>query len=401
MYLENVIFINDGKEVSREFMEKWGIEEYCDVYNKKSTISFVGIVIKKDNILFSFPKHYSYENLRCKDEGLLCMKEILSLLSSKRINKGSYDNDLKNLKEEIPLRAYIHIVNYYRKYGLYKSTEKATCQGYKGKINWPKTMNKANKIFQNDNILFYPFIINKVKDVDVFISECMDYVLNDAAKYQLVIDKIINYKSKFNSKIFSNIDNVCDKLNQIKALYFKDLEKKLIDSLIEYFTWKTKLKDNMKMLTFTFENYWQDMVNVYLNKKFSHVKDDRIIWSDDKKNYFIKPKKENVESKNVIARYKDGYKIEYDHLMIKDNTVYVFDSKYFNEVNGLNYKQLFYNYHLKQKYPQKKIVNGLILPTEGRYYAKIHIDRTDLDEIKIIEHYINLRDVIKIYRSKQ
>ena len=31
------------------------------------------------------------------------------------------------------------------------------------------------------------------------------------------------------------------------------------------------------------------------------------------------------------------------------------------------------------------------------YYTKIHVDRTDLDGVKIIEHYINLNSVLEYY----
>ena len=66
----------------------------------------------------------------------------------------------------------------------------------------------------------------------------------------------------------------------------------------------------------------------------------------------------------------------------------------------LNYKQLFYHYNLKQKYPKYIIYNGLLLPTEKNYYKNIHVDRTDLDEVKIVEHYINLNSVLDYYSRK-
>lgn len=41
-----------------------------------------------------------------------------------------------------------------------------------------------------------------------------------------------------------------------------------------------------------------------------------------------------------------------------------------------------------------KIINGLLLPTSGDYYIKNHIDRSDLDGVKVTEHYINLTTVL-------
>lgn len=75
--------------------------------------------------------------------------------------------------------------------------------------------------------------------------------------------------------------------------------------------------------------------------------------------------------------------------------IYLFDSKYYNdELSNLNYKQVFYHYYLKQRHPNMKIINGLLLPTSGDYYIKNHIDRSDLDGVKVTEHYINLTTVL-------
>lgn len=405
MDLNKILFTNDGKEVTKDFVDNWNIRDYCDVYNRKITISFVGLVIYKDRILFSFPKHYDSQSISESDK-IECMKEILSVISSNRMKaKGSFDNNSKNLKEEFPLKAYLNIANYYKKFKLYKNLEKYSDIGYNGRIDWNKTINKSNKIFQEDSVLFYPFILNKLRDKDVFISECMDFILSDAFKYIKLIDKIIPYKSRFNNKIFKNLTLVCNKLKQLRPKYFKDSEKKLIDSLIDYFTWKSNFEDNVRMLTLKFENYWEDMMMEYLNGNFFDVKNDEIIWKEGQVNTFNKSEKKSTESIYTEKKLdRLSYKVQYDHFMKKENKIYIFDSKYFNEVNKLNYKQLFYHYQLKQKYKKEgnkiEIINGLLLPTEKKYHKNVHIDRTDLDGVKIIEHFINLKEVIENYRKK-
>ena len=156
----------------------------------------------------------------------------------------------------------------------------------------------------------------------------------------------------------------------------------------------------MRLLTLNFEDDWEDMVMTYLNGCFVKINDDRIEWGRQRNNRFYKPKKILVETKSMQERLgRKAYKVEYDHYMEVEDTIYLFDSKYFNEVRELNYKQLFYHYQLKQKYPNKTIVNGLLLPTEKSYYTQVHVDRTDLDDIKIVEHYINLRVVMRYYQK--
>ena len=72
--------------------------------------------------------------------------------------------------------------------------------------------------------------------------------------------------------------------------------------------------------------------------------------------------------------------------------------------SDLNYKQAFYYYFLKAKYPNATIHNGLIAPTHGAPHDEVHIDRTWIegiskekgysDGLKIMVHYLNLKTVI-------
>jgi len=116
--------------------------------------------------------------------------------------------------------------------------------------------------------------------------------------------------------------------------------------------------------------------------------------------------------KRETADLNIGYSIEFDHLYINNEiqVIYLFDSKYYsNEISGLNYKQAFYYYYLYNLYPNYKIYNGLILPTEKEYYNKVHVDRSKQENIehnkkqdglKIIEHYININQILDCYLNK-
>lgn len=111
------------------------------------------------------------------------------------------------------------------------------------------------------------------------------------------------------------------------------------------------------------------MINEYLNDGFCGIEEDQIIWGENKQNKFSKPEMEYVESVEKRLQYRDRslYKIQYDHIFSDDDNhkIILFDSKYFNaEVDQLNYKQLFYQYNLRQKYPEFLIYNGLLLSTE-------------------------------------
>lgn len=400
MNQQRIEIINDGQTVDDEFVTSWEILDYCDQYNGKLTISFVGVIIKNKNILFSFPKHYKVSEI--KEEQTYCMKQILYILSKSKSTYGSFD---KGLKGEFPVKSYYGILNHYKKYGLYLSNETYFENGYEGNVDWTRTINKSNKVVQKNGVVFFPFVIKKTRDKSVFISECMDYVLRDASNYRDFITTIIPYQSKNKNPIFRNLRYVLSELKRIRNLYFKDIEKKLINNLINYIEWKSKNKDNVRLLTLKFENYWETMINEYLNDKFIEIKNDKIVWGNSEGIVFCKPDMEYVESDETIKKEKNRnlYKVQYDHISIDDidKRVIIFDSKYFNnEVNELNYKQLFYHYNLMQKYKGYTIDNGLLIPTEQEYYTKIHIDRVDLDGVKIIEHYINLNEVLNHYSRK-
>lgn len=397
---QNIKIINDGQTVDDEFVNSWEILDYCDQYNGTLTISFVGVVIKNKNILFSFPKHYKVTDL--KGNQSVCMKQILYILSKNKATYGSFD---RGLKGEFPVKAYHGILNHYKKYGLYLSNENYFENGYEGNVDWNRTINKSNKVVQKNGVLFFPFVIKKNRDKSVFISECMNYVLADASNYRDFISTIIPYSYIKINPIFKNLKYVLSELKKIRNLYFKDIEKKLINNLINYIEWKSRFKDNVRLLTLKFENYWEMMINEYLNDKFTDIQNDDIVWGESSNIKFCKPVMEYVESKEIIKKSlnRNLYKVQYDHISIdnENKRVIIFDSKYFNnEVNKLNYKQLFYHYNLTQKYKDFTIYNGLLIPTEQEYYTKVHIDRTDLDGVKIIEHYINLNDVLNHYSKK-
>lgn len=224
----------------------------------------------------------------------------------------------------------------------------------------------------------------------------------------------IPYNKNLINPIFNNFELCYKKLISIRNRYFKDFEKKLINAIINYFKWKSQNSKNIKMLTTKFETYWEKLVENYLNKNFVGLdENENLIIESRKKDNNIKFKKiKKYVELDIIQKYTNKYSIEFDHLYINQETqvIYLFDSKYYNnEINSLNYKQAFYYYYLYNLYPNYKIYNGLILPTEKEYYNKVHVDRSiqkniehnkKQDGLKIIEHYINISQILDCYLNK-
>lgn len=403
--IENIKVVNDGDEISKVDVENWGIKDYCNRYNDKITINFVGFVLKYKRILYSFPKNY-YIDKKSEDIKIL-MKNIIKILLLIR-SSGDYKNNDEN--EGFPLEAYQFVLSYYKKYGLYTTEEESFRNGFEGKINWKKTIKESEKILTENGIIFLPFVLYEKKDTIIFISKCMDYLLNDCVDYIDYVDCIIPYKKKFKHLEFENFKYICNQLIKLKNNFFKDSEKKLINALIEYFDWKSKYKDKKIMLTTKFENCWEMLIKEYLNHRFYKYLDeeDKIYWKKNETKKQFEKLTQDIEPSN--EKKEKHFEIEYDHFF-KDNdenVVYIFDSKYFKEDElKLNYKQMVYHYHLKQKYPKSKIINGLILPipmnnlkNKKEYYTKNHIDRSKEDGVKVTEHYLNIRKIINFISEK-
>lgn len=405
-------FVKDGEELTKDEVNFWELYNYVNLSNKKYSVNFVGFIIKKNEILLSFPKRFNYDKLN-EVEKISILKKILNTIVD--IDRTNGSNILGN-SDQFPFKAYFDILFHYKKYGLHFSVEKEEVKGYSGNINWIKTFKKSKKYISGNNIIFLPFILNKKYTLGNFISECMEFILTDVfMNYSNYFTGVISYNKNLINPIFNNFELCYKKLISIKNQYFKDFEKKLINAIINYFKWKSQNSKNVKMLTTKFETYWEKLVENYLNKSFVGLDENENLIIESRKkdnNIQFKKTKEYVEL-NTIQKYTNKYSIEFDHLHINQETqvIYLFDSKYYNgEVNSLNYKQTFYYYYLYNLYPNYKIYNGLILPTEKEYYNKIHIDRSNQeslnnnikqDGLKIIEHYININQVLDCYLNKK
>lgn len=391
--------INDGENITNDFIDKWNIYDLCNYYPNRKTINFVGIIIKRNDVLMSFPKKCHLNN-ETENEQIELIKKILHLFSKEKLNNiGVNQYDYNNF----PIRAYYYILSYFKKYGLYKQKEIKYNKDFIGNIDWYKTINASLKILQTNGIIFYPFIVKSSENVNVFISYCMDLVLYDAVQYSTFIEEIYRYKNKYNHLLNISFEMIINELKKIRNNYFKDIEKKLINNLIQYFEWKSSNLGIFRFVTTTFEYYWEQIVMSFLNHNNINIINDKMIISKKIASdgiYVIDS--DDIESKLTIAQNNTRkFKIKYDHIKIDSITkeIYLFDSKYYDKIEVLNYKQMVYHYNLQSKYKNYKIINGLILPTSDKYSSRIHVDRSDIDNVKIVEHYLNIKELINNYTS--
>lgn len=398
--------INDGDNLTESFCGEWDIYPYCDRYNERLNCSFVGMVIKEDNILLSFPKHYNVENAISRGEKLQLLKAMKDILHIIERDRQLYGVEPGQLSDTIPVDAYYYILRYYLEFGLYHRQIRDTSKGYKGHINWHKTINTIRPLLSDGNFVYSPFIVNCEYDESIFITECMDYVLYDFYKsFQSLLDDIHPYKRKFYNPIFDEYNFCISKLQTLVGRLFKDHERLLLNSLIRYFQWKSNHSKSSKFLTLYFEWFWERMVNSYLSSHLQIMGHDYKITKESQSSNLKIIKPDNIDIEENKTRGRGRFSIQFDHYLNiitnrRRQLILLFDSKYFsNDVNSFNYKQAFYYYYLRGKYKNAIIKNALVIPTSGERKTIVHVDRQHIDGLYIREEYINLKDVINYYNS--
>lgn len=398
--------INDGDNLTESFCGEWDIYPYCDRYNERLNCSFVGMVIKEDNILLSFPKHYNVENAISRGEKIQLVKAMKDILHIIERDRQLYGVEPGQLSDTIPVDAYYYILRYYLEFGLYHRQIRDTSKGYKGHINWHKTINTIRPLLSDGNFVYSPFIVNCEYDESIFITECMDYVLYDFYKsFQSLLDDIHPYKRKFYNPIFDEYNFCISKLQTLVGRLFKDHERLLLNSLIRYFQWKSNHSKSSKFLTLYFEWFWERMVNSYLSSHLQIVGHDYKITKEPQSSNLKIIKPDNIDIEENKTRGRGRFSIQFDHYLNiitnrRQQLILLFDSKYFsNDVNSFNYKQAFYYYYLRGKYKNAIIRNALVIPTSSERKTVVHVDRRHIDGLYILEEYINLKDVIDYYNS--
>ena len=364
--------INDGDNLTESFCGEWDIYPYCDRYNERLNCSFVGMVIKEDNILLSFPKHYNVENAISRDEKLQLLKEMKDILHIIERDRQLYGVEPGQLSDTIPVDAYYYILRYYLEFGLYHRQIRDTSKGYKGHINWHKTINTIRPLLSDENFIYSPFIVNCEYDEAIFITECMDYVLYDFYNsFQSLLDDIHPYKRRFYNPIFDEYNFCITKLQTLVGRFFKDHERLLLKSLIRYFQWKSNRSKSSKFLTLYFEWFWERMVNSYLSRHLQILGHDYKITKESQSSNLKIIKPDNIDIEDCKTRGRGRFSIQFDHYLNiitnrRQQLILLFDSKYFsNDVNSFNYKQAFYYYYLRGKYKNAIIRNALVIPTSG------------------------------------
>lgn len=405
-------FGQDSEIAPLNIKELFNLKEGIDIRYLKSINSyvynFVGFVIKKNITLIVFPKHfyneYNYELINNSDNkqfSKLLFKTLTKYISTSESNNNKYYGPDKNFESDFPFAAFYIIYDYYKRYGLYYEDKKILKNNNTGNYDWKKTIQKSNIIISNHNLIYTPIYSNQKIHKTNFISDCMIYAINNTLDVFPFLDNVIPIKNKISdNRIFNNFDYIIRNLESYKRNIFKDTQKKLINALIDFFSFDKKIQRGGKRVIKVnyFASIWQSMINEYLNKHF--------ISFDEAKNTIIF---DNSQTKSSIVfspktiqidRSHHQFEIELDHYAYTDNAQYIFDSKYYYDIDDLNYKQFTYNILLgnSESYKRPKLFSCLILPGNKKNDLNLNlIDDIKIEQRLITEQYISIQDVMNDY----
>lgn len=418
--------IQDGSVVPKKILKLFKDDfEIGDIglsekgYNSK----FVGFIIKDDNILVSFPKHYfsreklqeyQYTDNSTKEKIQDDIKTLFRVIQKSSIKKSERSLGIQNeINSGYPFLHFFEIYDYYVKFGLYTDERVIRKIGYSGKIDWKRTILKSPILVNKNNLLYMPMVIKKRINEHVFISKCMAYVIDTTANVLSVFMKLKRTNLDINDINWENKKLIISQLREIKQSVFKDKQKRLIESLIRYFEKQNKGNGTIKIKTRNFDLAWESIIEFYLKNYFKHLDENGYIKFSNTRNMELKHFDKKTIFPDIIG--KGGRNIQPDYYLVEKNIRYIFDAKYYNEVRELNYKQISYYFLLKHyegipneygKIAPLPTNNILLLPTERNREDERNFKKHfklnplyNLDEIEFVirEQYINVQYVMKKY----
>jgi hypothetical protein len=384
---------------------------------KKEVFDFVGFVLDEDNLLSVFPKHF-YSDLeledlnRYKKANLEDIKLLFDVFVkyTKEVSTTAKASIYMGAKPEFvsdyPFSSFFEVYKYFRQYGIYRESNIEVKPNANGPVAWRKTIQKAQVIVSEGNLIFSPLYRKKKKQQNVFLSECMVFVIDhtiNSFPYFISLPKTGYKICSFD--FIKYREYTLQQLRQINSKTFKDTHKKLISHLISFFEQykKSPKGGDIHIKINYFDKIWERMVSAYLNKYFKSV--DEVTNSIIFDKYLVASSIRFEAKEFSIDDSSHQFKIRLDHFARQDDSIYIFDSKYYYSVSELNYKQFSYNEILRGSILNSdKMYSALILP-DYFTWSNWHFSLSPayLGErktgTKIIEQYLKIKEVMQTYVS--
>ncbi|MDC8001525.1 hypothetical protein POV26_10790 [Aequorivita todarodis] len=415
--MAKIVIGQDGNSVNKNYKKYFELIQGLDTRFKQKKIDlevydFVGLVCKQDQTLVVFPKHfYSQETLKellnddtyILNDIVLLFDVIQKYLLNQNPKALKYAGKKLEFESEYPFASFFSIYSYFQQFGIYTERVTRTKIGYRGKISWKDTIRKSAKIYNGQGLLHFPYYVKENKSKQVFISDCMAFAIDyTIERFSFLFNLPKTNHKQLSFDFFENNEYVVKHLQSMKNEVFKDVNRKLIFDLIEFYS---DLKEHRQggdihIKIKYFNLVWEDMVGHYLNNHFISIDNENKMIFDI--NNFNSKTTFSKKSFNV-DKSDNRFTIEPDHYFIDDERQYIFDAKYFDSLASLNYKQYSYHEMLKSKIEDNKTVSALMLPSENDNSTEVHFILSDeytqenTSSTTIISQRLRTKDVMITY----
>ena len=376
--------------------------------------SFVGLKIKGNQINFYYPESYHFE---CKD-GDYDTQSILNLLKTINIAKthSKETNTLynsHNSEGEFALYSYLWIIRDWLNNGFYINREKEYKLNQNGRVNWKRTLNQQ-PIVSNGNIIYNNIVVEVKSNVDNIILEIHKYCVKKSLDY---IGWIFNLNSKsIQTRKFTE---------SLKAQYKQALKMELDKTFDDI---KKLRLTHMLNVVFGLDAYNDSKEFVYGVDSYHYIFERMIdsIFGTEKDLSKFNPKASWRLVKNDYEE-KNATKLRPDTILIKDDSTYILDSKFYRfgftgdesdlpETTSIQ-KQITYGDYLLELNKNKEvsvnsIYNAFILPydklsnsfgfsknIEYIGYAKTEWNSKEKSHQFVYSFLIDLHHVVKVWND--
>ena len=353
------------------------LNDFC-VVSKSEYDDFVGLKFEEGRPKVTFPRGFRLSN----DESQT-RKDIVRLLAAiQRFSgrqEGSASSSLDgNVQLTFPILSYQYIIKDFLANGYYIERETQYIDGTRGKINWKRTVQKKQPVFNNGNLVYLDFVVktNKVNSNNL-LTRIHEYCVRESFEklgWLYLTSETLPPKPKirFNKRMFTSVLN--DALNST----FNDHKRLLFTSMLNIVNSRQELVDSVDKEAYgvtRFEYIWEKMI-------------DHVFGEDNKDKYFPHATWHIVSGNSVVSSA-----LEPDTIMLHEDKVYILDAKYYKygitrnpmhlPASSSIEKQIVYGEYVEANLgiSRDKIYNAFVMPydsgPEGDPYRFVSVGTAD------------------------
>lgn len=409
-------YSNEGQIIDKDYLSDKGFpinletdlrkkyrgSKFTDIAREFDYIlNFTGFLVNDSNDIFVvFPKKYCVSDLELD---AVIMYKAISKFLQKRPDTfiGALSHD--EFKSNYPFASFFDIYNFFKNYGLYFEDKFLCKEGIGEKISWKDTIRNSQKFLVNKKVNFYPFYNKKKIIFSTLLTECMIFSIDyTIGKFGTFLGLESTGRSISEYDFLSNKKYILECLYEIRLQTFKDHIISLVDSLIAFFQ-QIKVGGNYYFKHYRFSSIWETMVLKFLRENYIGLVNNEIKFGDRTRYINFEKQSFYPNANNPLDFISPDYYYE------DGSTQLIFDAKYYDEVIGIDYKQISYYFFLRDVKSNEIEISrkfahthcALILPASRRE-TKIHFRMSPkyneiFSDMIIMEEYLDIKEVMRYY----